>query len=152
LATTNNGLNWGFQTSPIFDNFSIFFVDTLNGWAGRTGIVKTTDGGGAINSIKQISTEIPTDFRLYQNYPNPFNPKTKIKYQITSNVKRQKSNVKIIIYDLGGRETAKLVDNEQNAGTYEVDFDGTNFSSGIYFYSLYADGNLIETKKMILMK
>jgi len=98
--------------------------------------------------IEKISTEIPDDFKLYQNYPNPFNPTTNIKYS----VKREMSNVKLIIYDLLGKEVATLVNENQSPGTYEVTFDARALSSGIYFYSLYSDGILIDCRKMVLMK
>ena len=104
-----------------------------------------------------IPTEIPDEslipysFSLEQNYPNPFNPSTKIKYTVPSNVKREMSNVVLKIYDVLGNEVATLVNEEKSAGNYEVDFDASRFSSGIYFYMLRTGTN-IATKKMILIK
>lgn len=106
---------------------------------------------GTTISVKEISSIVPDKFALYQNYPNPFNPTTKIKFDVPSNVNREKSNVKLTIYDLLGKEVATLVNENLKAGTYEISFEGNNFSSGIYFYSLKA-GNYIETKRMILVK
>ncbi|MBK8944725.1 MAG: T9SS type A sorting domain-containing protein [Ignavibacteriae bacterium] len=102
-----------------------------------------------ITSIKE--TKIPTNFTLYQNYPNPFNPTTTIKYSIPSKVKSETSNVKIIIYDILGKEVATLVNENQSAGEYEVNFSASNLSSGTYIYRLQV-GEFSQTKKMILIK
>jgi len=90
-------------------------------------------------------------FSLGQNYPNPFNPVTKIRFDIPSNEKRETSNVKLVIYDLLGREIATLVNGRYKPGTYEVNWDAANYPSGIYFYTL-TSGNFSDTKKMILLK
>lgn len=145
--TTNGGFNWFNQSSPISENSALCMIDTLTGWAGGSGIVHTTDGGGPPVGIKQNGNEIPSDYVLYQNYPNPFNPVTNIKYQITNN-----RNVKLTIFDVTGRYITDLVNQKQNAGAYEVQFDGSNFSSGIYFYCLIVEGNLIDTKRMLMIK
>ncbi len=96
--------------------------------------------------IQQIGNEIPVKFNLYQNYPNPFNPGSTIKFDISKN-----SNVKLVIYDLLGREVAVLVNNELKAGTYKADWNASQFASGTYFYKL-TTGEFSETKKMILVK
>lgn len=89
---------------------------------------------------------IPQTNKLYQNYPNPFNPETKIKYSIP------KINfVSLKIYDLLGNEIATLVNEEKPSGVYEVEFNASNLSSGIYFYRLQA-GEFILTKKLVLLK
>ena len=95
-------------------------------------------------------------FQLSQNYPNPFNPSTKIKYSIPSAHSPLPGGasgglVTLKVYDLLGREVATLVDEKQQPGNYEVTFDGSKLSSGIYFYRLQADSH-IQTKKMILLK
>ena len=86
------------------------------------------------------------NYSLSQNYPNPFNPVTKIKYSVPGS-----EIVKIKVYDVLGSEIAVLVNEEKSAGTYEVDWDASRFSSGVYFYQLNA-GSFIETKKMILLR
>lgn len=86
------------------------------------------------------------NFTLEQNYPNPFNPTTKIAYTIP-----EESNVSLKVFDLLGSEVAELVKGEIDAGRYEVTFNASNLSSGIYFYKLQA-GRFVETKKMILLK
>lgn len=93
----------------------------------------------------------PQGFFLYQNYPNPFNPVTKIKYTIPQNERRETRKVTLKIYDILGNEIATLVNEEQHLGVYEVKFDGSNLSSGVYFYSLTA-GRFKSTKKLILAK
>ncbi|MGB5530252.1 MAG: T9SS type A sorting domain-containing protein, partial [Ignavibacteriaceae bacterium] len=94
---------------------------------------------------------VPNEFALEQNYPNPFNPSTRIRFNIPSDVKGQRSNVVLKVYDLLGNEVALLVNEDKPAGTYNVDFDASNLPSGVYFYQLKA-GPFIETKKMILLK
>jgi len=89
---------------------------------------------------------LPNEFNLYQNYPQPFNPVTTIKYQIPVTNK-----VVLKVFDVLGNEIETLVDQKKPAGIYEVDFVGTELTSGIYFYSLTTE-EFIDTKKMILLK
>lgn len=89
---------------------------------------------------------IPNTFTLEQNYPNPFNPSTTIRYSIPTS-----EFVSLKVYDVLGNEVATLVNEEKSAGSYEVEFNASLLSSGIYFYKLQV-GNFVETKKMILMK
>jgi hypothetical protein len=101
--------------------------------------------------IKPISNNVPGQFILYQNYPNPFNPVTTIKFDIP-----KQSEVKIVVFDILGREVSTLVNEQLKPGTYEVVWsapsgDASNFSSGVYYYQLRA-GNYIDTKKLVLVK
>jgi hypothetical protein len=92
------------------------------------------------------------EFSLEQNYPNPFNPSTKIKYSIPSvSGVMQSQLVTLKIYDVLGNEVATLVNEEKPAGSYEVGFDASQLSSGIYFYKL-TSGQFVESRKMILLK
>ena len=91
------------------------------------------------------------NYLLSQNYPNPFNPTTNIKYSIPENVKSEKENVKLIVYDVLGKEIKTLVNENKSPGNYDVEFNASYLSSGIYFYKIQA-GKFIETKKMILIK
>jgi hypothetical protein len=102
--------------------------------------------------IKSISQTGPNQFQLYQNYPNPFNPVTRIKFDISplSSI-GEGLGVRLVIYDLLGREVAVLVNQALPPGTYEVTWDGTNYPSGVYFYQLKTQGS-VETKKMVLLK
>ncbi len=105
-----------------------------------------TSNGCVPIGITPIGSEIPKDYALEQNYPNPFNPVTNIRFDIMKS-----SPVNLKVYDIKGNEVAELVNQNLNAGTYNVDFDGNNFSSGIYFYVISA-GEFTQTKKMVLIK
>ena len=108
------------------------------------------NSGYTIGIIK-LGNEVPSTFRLEQNYPNPFNPTTKIKFDIPEDVKRKTLDVKLIVYDILGREIQTLVNEKLQPGMYEVSFDGSNLASGIYFYQLKTE-SYIENKKMVLIK
>jgi photosystem II stability/assembly factor-like uncharacterized protein len=157
--TTNGGDNWLFQIPDTSIHittryYHIQFINAKIGWAysqtNFIGGVHTTSGGDTtwLTPVIQISNEIPADYKLYQNYPNPFNPKSNIKYQISKN----NVNVKIIIFDIQGKELTVIVNQKQSAGIYETEFDGSGYSSGVYFYSLIIEGRITDTKKMILLK
>jgi len=147
IKTTNSGTNWFKQSGPTGAYSDVIFTDTNKGWASGTIVIHTTDGGGPPVGIHQTSTEIPSEYKLYQNYPNPFNPTTIIKYQIINT-----KEVRLVVYDIQGKLMTELVNQRQNAGTYEVDWNGSGYSTGIYFYSLIVDGEVIDTKKMVLVK
>jgi Secretion system C-terminal sorting domain len=89
---------------------------------------------------------IPKEYSLIQNYPNPFNPATTIQYSVAG-----RRIVTLKVYDILGREVATLVNKEKNPGVYEIKFDGSKLSSGVYFYRIQA-GNFVQTKKMLLLK
>jgi hypothetical protein len=98
-----------------------------------------------MNSAVEIA--VPKKFDLSQNYPNPFNPSTKIDFELPVDCK-----VTLKIYDITGREIAVLLNNElRTADYYTIDFNGSSFASGVYFYRLIAD-KFVQTKKMILLK
>ncbi len=92
------------------------------------------------------NNQTPTAFDLSQNYPNPFNPSTNIKFAVPVS-----GMVKLVVYDVTGREAGILLSEQMNAGTYSVNFDASQLSSGIYFYTLTA-GDFTQTKKMMLIK
>ena len=96
--------------------------------------------------ISQISSEIPEKFSLGQNYPNPFNPVTHFEIRIAD-----LELVKLVVYDISGKEVSTVLNDRLNPGTYDIEFNGSNLASGMYFYTLIA-GKYIETKKMILVK
>ncbi|MFA5012290.1 MAG: T9SS type A sorting domain-containing protein [Ignavibacteria bacterium] len=87
------------------------------------------------------------NFKLHQNYPNPFNSSTTIRYSINKN-----SEIKMKVFDIKGKEVRTITSEKKTPGIYEVKFDGGGLSSGIYFYSLFADNIIIDTKKLILIK
>jgi hypothetical protein len=88
----------------------------------------------------------PSTFALSQNYPNPFNPTTVVGYQLPV-----ASNVRLVVYDILGREVAVLVNERKAPGTYSVTFDGSGLPSGVYFYRLSA-GEFLQTKKLLLLR
>ena len=99
-----------------------------------------------VTDVNENNILLPTEFSLSQNYPNPFNPSTSIQYAISS-----RQLVQLKVYDILGSEVATLVNQEQSAGNYKVDFNAKHLSSGVYFYQIKA-GDFIQTKKMILIK
>ncbi|MBI5401986.1 MAG: exo-alpha-sialidase [Ignavibacteriae bacterium] len=107
---------------------------------------KRNPTGNVISGIQHISSEIPTSYSLSQNYPNPFNPTTKIKFDVA-----RVGDVKIAVYDAMGREVQTLVNESLQSGTYEAEFDGSQLTSGVYFYKLIT-GDFTETKKMLMIK
>ncbi len=121
-----------------------------NMWAGN-------DRGWSILQVRGITTGIenqrglPKTFALYQNYPNPFNPTTAISYQLSA-----VSQVTLKVYDVLGREVATLVDGQENAGVYKVNFNASRYASGVYFYRIAAVGNggqrFAAIKKLMLVK
>lgn len=171
IKTTDGGLTWHNQASPTTNWYrTCFFTSTMTGYTtgedigfGQNGyILKTTDGGGIFVGTKSNTIEIPTHFILHQNYPNPFNPTTNIKFDIPSRSASANGfqsgnvNVRLVIYSVSGKEVEVIVNRQYSPGKYEVDWPAngkTNtITSGIYFYSLYANGELIDTKRMILLK
>jgi aldose sugar dehydrogenase len=148
---------------------SIIFKDTLVHQGYITTLLQGTDGyiyalyygylptqGGLLrikpNPFGIINGNTPVYYSLEQNYPNPFNNKSKIKYQISNS-----SNVKLTVYDVFGREVETLVNEKQQPGAYEVEWDATEYSSGVYCYTMRAGDastplRMTETKKMVLIK
>lgn len=149
LKTTNGGVNWIRQNTGTYNTLnSIYFKDSNTGFiAGEAGtILKTTNGGASTVGVHTISTTVPETHYLSQNYPNPFNPVTKIRFEIPSS-----AFAKIVVYDISGKETETLVNENFREGVYETDFNGSKYSSGVYFYKLITK-DFTETKKMILIK
>jgi hypothetical protein len=109
-------------------------------------------GDTTLSKIGKISSEVPLRFSLYQNYPNPFNPVTKIKFDVTvSHFEGGKEDVKLVIFNIQGKEITTLVNQQLQSGTYEVDWNASDYPSGVYFYKLTA-GDFIAVKKMVLIK
>ena len=109
--------------------------------------LKQIDFNGTFEYSDIVEVDVvPVEFSLNQNYPNPFNPSTKITYTLAS-----KSTVTLKVYDTIGNEVASLVNQEQEAGSYEINFDATSLTSGVYFYKINA-GNFVSVKKMLLLK
>ena len=98
-----------------------------------------------MTALPEVEAANPIDFILHQNYPNPFNPSTIIKYNLPKSEK-----VKILVYNLLGQIVATLLDNQMPSGSNEVEFNGQNLSSGIYYYKIEA-GEYQDVRKMVLL-
>lgn len=149
----DNGLTWTQMTTAGVSNVYHFDFEKINnvvyGYAVSTnGTVLRLADSIFITGGKVTGNTLPTEFSLEQNYPNPFNPVTKIKYSIAQN----NINVKLTVFDLLGKEVDVLVNEIQKPGEYELTFDGSSLSSGMYFYKLQAGSVFSDVKKMILVK
>jgi hypothetical protein len=122
-------------------------IITTDGYSNLEHYLNAIVAGTAMTTgIQSDKNSVPSKFALSQNYPNPFNPTTNISYQLPVS-----GHVSLKVFDLLGREVALLVNEQKFAGTYTATFNATNLSSGVYFYQLKI-GNLVTTKKMLLMK
>jgi len=156
INSSGNELDNGFGINGTNDNGSIIvgstsfgvLTDALSGFEGNILVIKTDSSGYAPPvKIVPVSSIIPEEFKVRQNYPNPFNPTTVIQFSL-----KKSAYVRLIAYDITGREVQKMVDNKLQAGEYEVDFMGKFTASGVYLYSLIVDGQTIAAKKMLLVK
>jgi len=113
-------------------------------------IYVTISGAGNIAAnnpgADAVAAEIPANSFLSQNYPNPFNPSTQIRLALTNQV-----HVKLVVYDMLGREVARLADEDMDAGYHSVTWNASNVSSGVYIYRLSA-GNFVQVRRMVVMK
>ncbi len=150
--TEDGGENWAKLTNNYlsYTDWAIDFISGTKGFFADQRDLYTTLSFGNVDSVVSVErnnlSEIPSEFSLSQNYPNPFNPTTIIKYSVPSN-----EYVSLKIYDVLGKEVVTLVNQEMNAGSYEVQFDASQFTSGVYIYRLITE-DLAITKKMILIK
>lgn len=126
--------NW---VMKIFNNSSIVTGQLVN-WNMSIGYYTPI-------GIQNISE--PVYYSLSQNYPNPFNPVTRIEFSLV-----KEADVKIVVFDMLGREVNTLINGRLKSDNYSVSFNGDGYASGLYFYSMYIDGALYDTKKMILLK
>ncbi|MBI4547589.1 MAG: T9SS type A sorting domain-containing protein [Ignavibacteriae bacterium] len=126
----------------------ILSSSSVEGVANRIRIVSSSELPPAPpeEHFSNLESQTPNHFALEQNYPNPFNPVTVIRYQLPVN-----SWVTLKVYNVLGQEVATLVNEKQEAGRYEVEFDGSKLSSGVYFYRFVA-GNFVDTKKLLLVR
>jgi photosystem II stability/assembly factor-like uncharacterized protein len=148
LYTSNAGLNWIKQnTNTTADIYDIAFInkDTIYAVGDNGVLLKTVNGG--LTNVSEQNTILPSEFSLQQNYPNPFNPSTVINYQLTIN-----TYISLNIYDATGRLIKVLENGYKQAGNYQTNFSAEGLSSGVYYYSLYSDGVLMDTKKAIILK
>ncbi len=146
LGWKNVGYVAGFGTTAEPKSYS--FIDSKLEAGNYTYRLKQIDFDGTATYSEELNVEveIPLVYSLEQNYPNPFNPSTTIKYSLSED-----GFVKLAVYNLLGEEVTTLTNNEQKAGRYEVVFDASKLSSGIYMYRLESN-NFLSIKKMILIK
>ena len=150
MYTNNTGANWFVLSTGIPSNVPCHDL-TLHNPTRK--LIVWTHGRSAfkitlppIVNIKNEYNETPESFSLSQNYPNPFNPVTHIEYQLGKN-----TSVALKIYDITGREVAVLINKYQQKGNYKIEFDGRNYSSGIYIYVLRTE-EYLKSKRMTLIK
>lgn len=144
---TEIGFVSGAGNSSEIKNYS--YVDNFKSTGKFRYRLKQTDYNGSIKYFvlnNEIVFDVPLEFRLAQNYPNPFNPITRIDYDIPED-----TDVKLSVYDVSGREIVRLENGFKSAGSYSVVFNGADFSSGVYFYTLKAIG-FSGIKRMIMIK
>lgn len=153
IKTTNGGENWFVFSTGNNGIMGIDMLNTTTGYAVGTnrpgstnGVIYKTTNGGYVIGIEPINNEFPSGYNLSQNYPNPFNSLTIIHFEVP-----KEGNVKLIIYDITGREIQRLADSDLHAGKYYINWDAEKFTSGIYFFRLES-GNFNESRKMILLK
>ena len=155
LKTTDGGATW----TDLFDEEVITATTCYDVMVDSDGYPWLACGSSEIYttspvvSVKLVNGSVPTKFLLEANYPNPFNPSTKIKYSIpvTDAYYASSMNVTLKVYDLLGQEVATLVNEVQKSGTYEVEFNASELTSGIYIYTLQSAG-LLQSRKMLLLK
>ena len=151
FRSTNRGTNWQLYNNSFSYSKKVIGISKER-FTGDTVIVCTDKAlykvwaSEIVSGIKKTTNTIPYEFSLSQNYPNPFNPISKIKFQIS-----KLSKVKLLVFDVLGREIATLVNDQLQSGTYETEWDASNYPSGVYFYKLIA-ADYSETRKMILIK
>lgn len=147
--STDNGISWVTQTTSGVEgliNIDLYYSSGtvyVYAIAQNGSIIKLQE---AVTGIDPINNQVPTQYRLEQNFPNPFNPSTKFRFSLGKS-----AITKLIVFDALGREVSMLVSEYLLKGIYEIEWDASNFPSGVYFYKLYAD-DYSETKKMVLMK
>ena len=127
-------------------NLKIRFKSIQPGWDWWWTIDNVTIKGDLVTGVANNEGQIPKTYALWQNYPNPFNPTTKISFDLP-----KPGFVTLKIYDILGKEVANLVNEVRNAGRYNIEFNGGNLSSGVYYYRIQA-GEFMQVKKMVLIK
>ena len=155
----DEGTTWTLQpTDDISISVSAMsFCDPANGWmvTDEGEILRYHDRSATTPIQPERKEKLPVQVLLEQNYPNPFNPKTEIGYQVPG-----VSEVRLVVYDLLGREVAVLVNEKKGPGSYEVTFDARNLASGVYFYRLHVrsldpagrgTGDFVQTRKLCLI-
>jgi hypothetical protein len=153
-AYFNDTVSWSFR----YTASNVLGYDTLYATSNSTNNSGTSEGDNwnwSPNKPVRIYTPIgitnisttASEFSISQNYPNPFNPSTQIDFSVA-----KAGNIQVKVFDMLGNLVSTVVDQKLTPGQYRTNFDGSGFASGTYFYSLYADGKLLSTKRMMLIK
>ena len=142
VTTLNSTWVWNNCNASVFAYFNVGSLAPNRSYILNTKKIRIS----IVTNVANQNNNISVNFVLNQNYPNPFNPTTNIHFTVPKD-----GNASLKFYDIKGTEIGTSFDGFLKAGTYNAEFDGTNYSSGIYFYKLTA-GNLTETKKMMLVK
>jgi hypothetical protein len=147
IYSLDSGLTWNpIETADSSIIYNITFPDSLHGFGvGRDGVIINYKLP-LINSSGNLKDMVSQGYNLQQNYPNPFNPVTKIKYSMPKD-----GFIKLAVYNILGEEVAIIVNEHQNAGSYEFELHAEGMPSGIYIYSLETF-NFIASRKMILLR
>jgi hypothetical protein len=132
--------NWSFVKGEA-DGFQLLYATPLT-----TAQMNSLGMDTLLVGVEEESNGMPDNYRLEQNYPNPFNPSTTIKFSIP-----EKSTVQLTVYNQIGELIQTLVNEDKFAGTYEIEFNGQNMASGVYFYQIKAN-NFVSTKKLVFLK
>ncbi len=146
FAKTDGGYFYGAKSEMQNDGKILIAGRDLVAGVGRIGIVRINNTGAPLTDVEVDGKMHVNEFELYQNYPNPFNPSTLISYEV-----KDTKFVSLKVYNSIGQKVATLVNHEQNPGRYSVEFNASNLSSGIYFYSIRVEG-FSSVKKMMLIK
>lgn len=148
FASTNYGVNWVNVSGNLGATFHAgklqIYGAELFASTSTLSVIKAQIS--TLVGLPSHSTELPEKFSLYQNYPNPFNPSTTINFDIP-----KKGNVKLEIFDLSGKLIEELLNEEKTAGTYSMNFNAENLSSGVYIYKLQST-EFSQSRKMMLIK
>lgn len=165
FKSSNNGIVWTEMTmddstySDFWDIDGVVFDNKIHAWAIVYGgknlnqpckILRLIDTLTIIGVNGQFE-QLPDEFRLYQNYPNPFNPRTKIKFEIPSKGLYKNINVRLLVYDITGREVAVLLNQELQPGVYDIEWDSSDCASGMYFYRIETP-YFTDSKKMVVLR
>ncbi len=146
----HNEIIWRYDYTSPAGNYTYITIERNGYFSGA--VFALRDNGGISRTyflplgINTISSNVPSDYKLFQNYPNPFNPETHIRIDIVKH-----GLVNLSVYDIKGKEVETLVNNRLNAGSYDIKWNASNYTSGVYFYRMLAN-DYAETNKMILIK
>lgn len=148
FLTTDNGTNWSAVNTGL-TNLYVYSLAVVGSdlYAGTlaSGLWKRSLSD-MVTTVEDNKINQPSNFTLYQNYPNPFNPSTNIRFEVPTS-----GFVSLKVFDVLGREVAELLNEYKSVGNYDVNFDASKLTSGVYFYKLQT-GNFSSTKKMVLTR